>query len=159
MRIATTAFAAIASLALAAPAFAVTVEARTSPAFQEKLKDDLGVREEKFLTEKLVKKITTVFNQRGVKADRVVVTIEDAKPNRPTWEQVGDTPGLDPMRSVSIGGARVTGIAYDASGKEIGTFEYKWYESNIANVIPGAIWNDAQKTFDRFATRFADKLA
>lgn len=159
MRIATTAFAALASLALAAPAFAVTVEARTSPAFQEKLKDDLGVREEKFLTEKLVKKITNVFTQRGVKADRVVVTIEDAKPNRPTWEQVSDTPGLDPMRSVSIGGARVTGIAYDASGKEIGTFEYKWYESNIANVFPGATWYDAQKTFDRFATRFADKLA
>ena len=144
---------------LAAPAFAVTVEARTSPAFQEKLKDDLGVREEKILTDRLSEKVTRVFNQRGVKADRVVVTIEDAKPNRPTWEQTADKPGLDPMRSISIGGARVTGIAFDASGKEIGKFEYKWYESNIANVIPGATWDDAQKTFDRFASRFADKLA
>ncbi len=159
MRIATTAFAALASLALAAPAFAVTVEARTSPEFQEKLKDDLGIREEKVLTDKLTEKVTHVFNARGVKADRVVVTIQDAKPNRPTWEQSADKPGLDPMRSISIGGARVTGIAYDAAGKEIGTFEYKWYESNIANVIPGATWNDAQRTFDRFATRFADKLA
>ena len=159
MRIATAAFSTFASLMLAAPAFAVTVEARTSPAFQEKLKDDLGVREEKILTDRLSEKVTSVFNQRGVKADRVVVTIEDAKPNRPTWEQTADKPGLDPMRSISIGGARVTGIAYDASGKEIGKFEYKWYESNIADVIPGATWNDAQKTFDRFAKRFADKLA
>lgn len=159
MRIAATAFAALASLALAAPAFAVTVEARTSPEFQQKLKDDLGIREEKVLTDKLTEKVTHVFNARGVKADRVVVTIQDAKPNRPTWEQSADKPGLDPMRSISIGGARVTGIAYDAAGKEIGTFEYKWYESNIANVIPGATWNDAQRTFDRFATRFADKLA
>jgi len=159
MRIATAAFSAVASLMLAAPAFAVTVEARTSPAFQEKLKDDLGVREEKILTDRLSEKVTHVFNLRGVKADRVVVTIEDAKPNRPTWEQTADKPGLDPMRSISIGGARVTGIACDASGKEIGTFEYKWYESNIANVIPGATWDDAQKTFDRFASRFADKLA
>ncbi|MDP3494867.1 MAG: hypothetical protein Q8R82_17280 [Hyphomonadaceae bacterium] len=158
MRIATVAISALAGLLMAAPAFAVTVEARVSTEFQEKLKDDIGIREEKFLSDSLIKRVTTVFNQRGVNADRVVVTINDAKPNRPTWEQVSDKPGLDAMRSKSIGGATVTGIAYDASGKEIGAFEYKWYESDLRNVFPGATWRDAQTTFDRFARRFADKL-
>jgi hypothetical protein len=158
MRIATVAISALAGLMMASPAFALTVEAKTSTAFQEKLKDDFGVREEKVLTDSLVKRVTNIFSQRGVSADRVVVTINDAKPNRPTWEQVSDKPGLDPMRSKSIGGATVTGIAYDAAGKELGTFEYKWYESDLRNVIPGATWHDAQRTFDRFARRFADKL-
>lgn len=158
MRIATVAFSALAGLLLATPAFAVTVEAKTSPEFQEKLKDDIGVREEKILSDSLVKRVTKVFNERGVKADRVVVTIEDAKPNHPTWEQVSNKPGLDSMRSVSVGGAHVTGIAYDAAGNEIGRYGYDWYESDLRNVIPAATWSDAQTTFDRFARRFAQKL-
>ncbi len=158
MRIATVAISALAGLLLAAPAFAVTVEAKTSPEFQAKLKKDIGVREEKILTDALTKRITKIFNERGIKAERVVVTIEDAKPNHPTWEQTSNKPGLDPMRSVSVGGAHVTGIAYDASGKEIGRYDYDWYESDLSNVIPAATWSDAQTTFDRFARRFAQKL-
>lgn len=158
MRIATVAISALAGLLLATPAFAVTVEAKTSPAFQEKLNKDLGVREEKILTDSLTKRITRIFNERGIKAERVVVTIEDAKPNHPTWEQASNKPGLDTFRSVSVGGAHVTGIAYDASGNEIGRYDYDWYESDLSNVIPAATWSDAQTTFDRFARRFAQKL-
>lgn len=158
MRIATVAISALAGLLLATPAFAVTVEAKTSPAFQEKLKDDIGVREEKILTDALTKRVTKIFTDKGVKADRVVVTIEDAKPNHPTWEQASNKPGLDTFRSVSIGGAHVTGIAYDASGAELGKFDYDWYESDLRNVIPAATWSDAHTTFDRFARRFAQKL-
>ena len=62
------------------------------------------------------------------------------------------------MRSVSVGGASITGIAYDASGAEIGKFDYKWYESDLRNVIPAATWSDAHTTFDRFARRFAKQL-
>jgi hypothetical protein len=158
MRISAVAISALAGLLLATPAFAVTVEARTSPEFQTKLKKDLGVREEKILSDALTKRVTKIFNERGIKADRVVVTIEDAKPNHPTWEQVSQKPGLDPLRSVSIGGAHVTGIAYDASGAEIGRYDYDWYESDLSNVIPSATWSDAHTTFDRFARRFAQKL-
>ena len=92
-------------------------------------------------------------------ADRVVVTIEDAKPNRPTWQQVSEKPGLDPIRSISIGGAHVKGVAYDASGKEIGTLDYDWYETSLSNVIAATTWSDARTSFDRFARRFANKLS
>lgn len=153
--------AALAGLALAAApaASALTVEAKISTAFQEKLDKDFGVREGDVLTKSLVSKIERQFSRQGVQADRVVVTIEDAKPNRPTFQQVSDKPGLDPMRSISIGGAHVTGVAYDASGKEIGTLDYDWYETDLSNVIAATTWSDARWTFDRFARRFADKLS
>ncbi|MDP3736851.1 MAG: hypothetical protein Q8R02_05650 [Hyphomonadaceae bacterium] len=155
------ALAALAGLALiaAAPASALTVEAKVSPEFQTKLEKDYGTREAKTLTEALTKKIETIFARQGVKADRVVVTIEDAKPNRPTWQQVSDKPGLDPMRSISIGGAHVKGIAYDNSGVELGQLDYDWYETDLSNVIAATTWTDARSTFDRFARRFADKLS
>jgi hypothetical protein len=153
--------AALAGLALAtAPtASALTVETKMSPAFQEKLEDDYGVREADVLTKALATKIENQFARQGVKAERVVVTIEDAKPNRPTFQQVSDKPGLDPIRSISIGGAHLVGIAYDASGAEIGKLDYDWYETDLSNVIAATTWSDARWTFDRFARRFADKLS
>jgi hypothetical protein len=159
MRIAALAAAALATLAMAMPASALTVETRISTEFQKKLEDDIGQRESKTLTESLTRKINGVFSERGINADRVVVTIEDAKPNRPTFQQTSDKLGLDPMRSISIGGARVSGIAYDASGKEIGRFEHKWYESDISNVVANGTWTDARTSFERFARRFADQLS
>lgn len=155
------AFAALAGLALAAaaPASALTVEAKVSPEFQIMLEKDYGVREAATLTEALVSKVEATFARQGVTADRVVVTIEDAKPNRPTWQQVSAKPGLDPMRSVSLGGARVSGVAYDASGAQIGELDYDWYESDLSNVMAATTWSDARWTFDRFARRFADKLS
>ena len=155
------ALAAIAGLVLAAaaPVSALTVEAKVSTEFQTKLEENYGVREARTLTEALASKVEATFARQGVKAERVVVTIEDAKPNRPTWQQVSDKPGLDPMRSVSIGGARISGIAYDAAGAEIGSLDYDWYETDLSNVIAANTWSDARVTFDRFARRFADKLS
>ncbi len=150
---------ALAGLALAAaPASALTVEAKVSPEFQAKLEDDYGVREARILTNALVSKVEGAFTRQGVKAERVVVTIEDAKPNRPTMQQISATPGLDPMRSISIGGARVTGTAYDVAGTAIGTLEYDWYETDLSNAVGSTTWSDARWSFDRFARRFADRL-
>jgi hypothetical protein len=150
---------ALAGLALAAaPASALTVEATVSSEFQTKLEDDIGVREAKYLTESLTRKVETALARAGVNVDRVVLTIHDAKPNRPTMEQVSNKPGLDPSRSISVGGARVTGVAYDASGAEIGRLDYDWYETDLTSAFGSATWTDARWTFDRFARRFADKL-
>lgn len=159
MRIATIAVSAILGLLMASPAMALTIETKVSTDFQKKLEKDIGVRETPVLTEILVGKLEKVFATKGIKADRVVVTIEDAKPNRPTWEQVSNKPGLDPMRSISVGGARVTGIAYDASGKELATIDYDWYETDLNNVIAATTWSDARTSFERFANRFAAKLS
>jgi len=159
MRFATLAATALATLALALPASALTVDAKVSPEFQKKLDDDIGAREAATLTEAVTRKVTDVFTARGIQADRVEITIEDARPNRPTFEQVSNKPGLDSMRSISIGGAKVSGVAFDASGREIGRYEYNWYENDLSNVIGNATWTDARTTFARFANRFADRLS
>ncbi len=159
MRIATLAASALAAVIMAMPAAALTVEAKISTEFQKKLDDDFGQREARILTESLTGKVNSIFTSRGINAERVVVTIEDAKPNRPTFEQVASKPGLDGMRSISLGGARVTGIAYDAAGKEIGTLDYDWYESDLSNTVGSTTWTDARTAFDRFSRRFADKLS
>lgn len=159
MRLAALAASALASLLLAAPALAVTVETKISAEFQEKLEDDIGVREARVLSDALTRKITAIFADRRVTADKVVVTIEDARPNKPTMEQVSNKPGLDAMRSISLGGAKLSGIAYDAAGAEIGRFDYRWYENDLRNVVAASTWTDARSTFDKFARRFADKLS
>jgi hypothetical protein len=157
MRLAT--LAAIAGIALAGlPASALTVEAKISTELQKKLDDDYGQREAKVLTDSLVSKLErTLANRANV--DRVVVTIEDAKPNRPTMEQVKDKPGLDAIRSISLGGAKVTGIAYSASGQELARLDYDWYETDIRNIAAAGTWSDARYTFDRFATKLAGKIS
>lgn len=159
MRFAALAAAALAGIMMASPALAVTVETRMSTDFQEKLKKELGLREANVLSDILTKKITDAFEAKGVDADKVVVTLEDAKPNRPTFQQVSAKPGLDPIRSISLGGAELSGIAYDAAGNEIGRLEYRWYESDLGNVIGVGTWSDARSTFSKFANRFADKLS
>lgn len=159
LRIAALAASAIAAIALAMPAAALTVEAKVSPEFQKKLDDDIGQREARILTESLTRKVNDIFTSRGVRADRVVVTIEDARPNKPTMEQVSNKPGLDAMRSLSTGGAEVSGIAYDASGAEIGRLDYEWYESDLRQSVGSTTWTDARTAFDRFSRRFAEKLS
>jgi hypothetical protein len=159
MRIAALAASALAAILMAMPAAALTVEAKISTEFQKKLDDDIGLREAKVLTEALTRKVSAAFANRGINADRVVVTIEDAKPNKPTMEQVSNKPGLDSMRSLSVGGARVTGIAYDAAGKEIGSLDYDWYETDLYSALGSTTWTDARTAFDRFSRRFADKLS
>ncbi|OYX49826.1 MAG: hypothetical protein B7Y90_06085 [Alphaproteobacteria bacterium 32-64-14] len=158
MRIAALATSAFAAALMASPALALTVETKMSTAFQEKLDDDIGVREARVLSDALTRKITNVFAEKGVQAEKIVVTIEDARPNRPTMEQVSQKPGLDSMHSISLGGAKLSGIAYDAAGNEIGRFDYRWYETDLHNVVAATTWSDARSTFDKFARRFADKL-
>ncbi len=161
MRHSKTVFAgAIAGLMLmAAPATALTVEVQSSEAFQEKLDDDLGVREAEHLADSVTKELEKAFTKKGIEAERVIVTIEDARPNRPTFKQLGDRIGLDPIRSFGTGGAKLSAIAYDATGAEIGQLEYKWYQNDITQSANLTTWHDARWAFDRFARRFANSLS
>ncbi|MBI1361169.1 MAG: hypothetical protein GC155_12910 [Alphaproteobacteria bacterium] len=157
-RLALAALAAAGIMATAMPAFAVTVETQFSPEFQKQLDKKWGVREGEILSKSLTERIERQFAREGVNPARVVVTIDDAIPNRPTFKQISDRIGLDPIRSISIGGAKLSGVAYDASGKEIGKLDYKWYETDISQVYGYGTWTDAEWTFDRFANRFAKQI-
>lgn len=147
------------ALAAAAPAHAVTVETQISDRFQKKLSSTYGEREAEVLRDRVESQLVRTFERRGLDPARVVVTIEDAGPNRPTFQQLSDNIGLDPLRSFSVGGAKLTGVAYDASGNVIGKADYKWYETDITQSYGRPTWHDADVAFQRFAVKLAKSIA
>ena len=148
-----------AAVLLAAPLAAATeITVTFSPEFTEKLAEDYGTSEGDYLIEEVTEDVTKAFAEAGVDPARVTITIVDAKPNKPTMEQLRDEPGLDYFRSVSIGGATFEGIAYSDTGEVLATVEYDWYENDIRNVAPSGTWTDASRASSRFAKRFAEQL-
>lgn len=151
-----TLFATAAILAIAPIASAAEINIGYSTEFQEKLSEDYGMREGDKLSEDVRKDLEHAFNKAGVDPATVSVTIVDAKPNRPTMQQMSNQPGLDGIRSKSIGGMTLKGVAVDASGQVIGDVEYDWYETNIENVIASSVWSDANRASRNFAKRLAE---
>jgi len=85
---------------------------------------------------------------------RLELVLTDARPSRPTFEQMARRPGLS-MESVSNGGAAVEGveIAPDGSTRAV---RFSWYETDIRWAGARTTWTDAHKAFQRFARRYAD---
>lgn len=154
-----TIFAAIGALALLPVAAATEVAVSYSDDFAEELTDNYGEREGERLRQDITQDLDQAFEKAGVSPARVEVVIMDAKPNRPTFEQLTDQPGLDPIRSISIGGMELTGTAYDTEGNVLATQDYEWFQSNIRDVIGISTWGDANRASRRFARRMADQLS
>jgi len=153
-----TIFAAIGALAILPTAAATEVAVTYSEDFAEELADNYGEREGETLTEDIIDDLDHAFAKAGVSPARVDVVIVNAKPNRPTLEQLSNEPGLDAMRSISIGGMKLTGTAYDADGNVLAIQEYGWFENNIRDVFGSATWTDANRASRRFAKNFAKQL-
>lgn len=150
--------AAVLVLMIAPGALATEVVVGYSQDFQEALEDDYGVREGTYLTESIKEDLMREFEKAGIDVDHVTVTIERAVPNKPTMKQLGDKPGLDYGASVSIGGMELSATAFDASGAEMGSLTYDWFETDI-RYAGLTTWHDARRAADRFASKFAKKLA
>ena len=154
-------FAGLIALAFAfggAMAQANTIEVSYSEDFAEMLEDEYGVREGERLSKDIVEDIEQAFAKHGVEAVRVTVVIEDAKPNRPTFEQLSARPGLDAIRSVSLGGMDLSGTAFDADGEVLAEVQYDWFENDIRNARTASTWWDARRASDRFARRLAEAV-
>ena len=109
----TSVFAALAALAFAQSAAAVTVAPVSfSPEFETELNEELGVREGDVLRQDVDEAISAALARRGVAVGdgggTIEVMIVDADPNRPTWQQASDGPSLVFMRSDSSDDARVS---------------------------------------------------
>lgn len=139
-------------------AMAAEIRVSYSEDFTEALEEDYGAREGEYLSEYITEKLTERLDKAGKDVARIEVTIHDAKPNKPTREQLSDEPGLDYMRSISIGGMDVSAVAFDAAGREIYSLSYDWYETDIRNVPPSTTWTDARRAARIFARRFAEGL-
>ena len=141
-----------ATLAVAAMAQAQspTVNVTVGPELQRQV-EKLGDREVNEQIAGLQAEVGKALAQRypGATANLILV---DLKPNRPTWEQVRQTPGLDPINSISIGGAAIKGEIVTADGQAL-PVNYSYFSPNIADVWGYSVWRDADRAFERFGNQ------
>ena len=158
MRIA--ALATIALLASATAAFAApaSVSVTVGPDLQKKAIEKYGVRDVDRLAAELRKDVERELTRTGAyDGARIELTLVDAVPNRPTFKQLSDTPGLS-FESFGIGGAKIEGQAI-APGGAVTPLKYSYYESDIRQTWANSTWFDAQWTISRFAGRLASGKA
>ena len=122
-----------------------------------------GDRDLERLTERLSVKLEQKFAKKGIEisdtASTVLrITIEDAKPNRPTFNQLSKQPGLS-FQSFGNGGAELQAELIAAGGRSLGTMSYRYYENDIRYAKFGGTWNDTHRAFSRFAGKAAKTLS
>lgn len=115
------------------------------------------------LTERLESKLEQRLVKKGIQVSDTAstvlrITIEDAKPNRPTFRQLSVEPGLS-YQSFGNGGAELQAELIAAGGQSLGTMSYEWYENDIRDAQFGGTWTDAHRAFGRFARHAAKTLA
>jgi len=143
------------ALAGAASAQPSAVVVTVSPDFA-KTAEELGQRDVQQQVDDLTAKVTRVLTQRhALEGARIELTITDLKPNRPTMQQISDKPGLDPIRSISIGGAAIEGTVTLANG-DVQPVKYDYYSTSLADVRGYSTWQDAGTAYDRLARNLAD---
>jgi hypothetical protein len=155
----------LAALALAQSAAAVTVgPIAFSPEFETELQENLGPREGEVLRRDVERAVASELARRGLNGSNatIEIVIEDADPNRPTMHQLGESPGLDPMRSISIGGASLHGVIRAADGQVLSEVDHDGYRQTFADIAfipPATTWSEARRDIRRFATKVADAYA
>jgi len=110
------------------------------------------------LEEKMEKRLTkegVIIDENSANVLRI--TLEDARPNRPTFKQLGRS-GLS-SQSYALGGASFTGEIIANNGETGGEISYAWYENNICDAPFGTTWSDSNRAIDRFARKTAKSLA
>ena len=142
------------ALAGAASAQPSAVVVTVSPDFA-KTAEELGQRDVQQQVDDLTRKVERVLTDRqALDGARIELVITDLKPNRPTMQQISDKPGLDPIRSISIGGAAIEGTVTTASG-EVHPVKYDYYSNTLAEVRGYSTWQDANTAYDRLARNLA----
>lgn len=149
-----------AALVISAPAAAATdIEVSFSDAFAERLAEDYGEREGERLVEDVTNDIERALARRGADPARIEVTIIDAKPSRPTREQLDDRIGFNLTLSSGFGGMSIEGRALDSDGAVIAEASVESFEnSNTRALGPRTTWGDAQSVSNRFARQLARRI-
>jgi hypothetical protein len=132
-----------------APQVSVTVGGDLTPEATR----ELGQRD----VDQQLARLQTVVERRlardgGLQGAKVNLVVTDLKPNRPTFAQASDRPGLSIMDSISIGGAAIEGEIVTADGQRL-PVRYSNYSTSIYDVRGYSTWQDAEITYDRLASR------
>ena len=143
-------------LAIAAPAMAepVAVTVTLGPDLREQV-ETLGQRDVTEQTDRLAQVVArTLADRRALDGARIDLVLTDLKPNRPTFQQLVDRPGLDGIRSISIGGATIEGQITTADGA-VSAIRSDWYSTSIEDVHGFSTWQDADRAYRRLAVNLA----
>jgi hypothetical protein len=147
-------FAVTATLAGAALAEPASVTVTLGAQLQDKT-EDLGPREVQEQSDRLVQLVTrAVADTPALNGARIELVLTDLKPNRPTFQQTAARPGLDPIRSVSLGGAAIEGQITLADGT-VQPVRYDWFSNSLPDVRGFATWQDADRAYRRLASNLA----
>lgn len=141
----------------AAPAMAepALISVSLSPELQEKA-EELGPREVQEQADRLAELVGRALARDGdLDGARIELVLTDLRPNRPTFQQMADRPGLDGFRSQSIGGAAIEGQITTADGRTV-PVRYDWFSHNLADVRGFTTWQDADRAYRRLAVNLAD---
>lgn len=146
--------AAVAAIAGSAAAQPASVTVTLGPDVQEKA-EELGERDVREQMDRLSSVVSRALaSDSALDGARINLVLTDLRPNRPTFQQINDRPGLDPMRSVSIGGASIEGEITRADGT-VQPVRYRWFSNNITEVYGFAVWQDAERAYRRLGSNLA----
>ncbi len=138
--------------AMAEPAL---ISVSLGPDLQDKA-GELGPREVQEQADRLAELVGRALARDGdLDGARIELVLTDLRPNRPTFQQMADRPGLDGFRSQSIGGATIEGQITTADGRTL-PVQYDWYSSSLADVRGISTWADADRAYRRLAVNLAD---
>jgi len=141
----------------ASPAMAepVLISVSLGPDLQDKA-EELGPREVQEQADRLAELVGRALAREGdLDGARIELVLTDLRPNRPTFQQLADRPGLDGHLSRSIGGATIEGQITTADGRTL-PVQYDWYSHSLADVRGFTTWQDADRAYRRLADNLAD---
>lgn len=143
-------------VATSAPARAAqpNIVVQIGPALRHEAETNLGVREVERLADDLRREVGRSLDRTGVlDGARLELTLVDARPNRPTFQQMSNQPSLS-MESYGVGGATIEGRAIAIDGT-VTPLRYRWYETDIRTARYHSTWADADAAISQFASRLA----
>ena len=123
-----------------------------------------GEREIEILLKRMQEKIARDFAKRDIQlsdsaATLLRVTINEVKPNRPTFSQRSSEPSLS-FLNLAIGGADVSAEIIAADGGVIGTADYDYFSRFGDPHLRGTVtWSDTHRAFARFSKHLSKKLS
>ena len=125
-----------------------------SSELQSKFDKDYGAREAATLKQDLQRTVDRSLKKMGKsKVAFVDLTIEDAKPNKPTFQQLSRNTSLSYSSSYSTGGAKVNARLFDSSGALIGTVSHEYYSRGLNEIYSEYGWADADRAFNGAARK------
>ena len=143
-------------------AVAAIAQAQTQSAVNVAIGPDLQRQVEKLGDREVGEQVASLQTQVGKALEQAYpgatanLVLTDLKPNRPTFQQLRDTPGLDPIRSISVGGAAIEGEIVTADGQSR-PVKFSYFSPNLRDVWGYGVWQDADRAFNRFSDRIEQR--